>query len=148
MKINEECYRLQLRTVSLSNVIDHFSETVLYNETDPYSGSTTKEPLYTTEILSEREVHSLGCDTRTPKNKAANGFVCIQLIRTASQVQLNRSRRRTLCGTSLNLTSASEPCDYFQICATRTSRQSPLILGSTITAPNSALTSKSESQAI
>ena len=109
---------------------------------------SSRESLHTTEIFIERKVHSLSCDTRRPKNKAANGFVCIQHIRIANQAQQNRSRRRTLCGTSLNLTSASERCDYFQICATRTSRQSPLVLRSTITAPNSALTSKSESQAI
>jgi hypothetical protein len=108
----------------------------------------TGEPLHTTETLIEREVHSLSCDTGTPKNKAANGFLCTQQIQTANQVQQNRSRRRKLCGRSLSLTCESKPCDYFQICATRTSRATALILRSTITAPNSAITSKSKSQAI
>jgi hypothetical protein len=40
MRINEECYRLQFRRVFLADVIDHFLETVLYNESDPYAEST------------------------------------------------------------------------------------------------------------
>ena len=39
-RVNEECYRLQLRCVFLADVIDHFLETVLYNESDPYAEST------------------------------------------------------------------------------------------------------------
>src|SRR6266478_1996340 len=93
----------------------------------------TGEPLHTTETLIEREMHSSSCDTRTTKNKAANMFVCIHQIQTANQVQQNRSRRRKLCGRSLSPTCESKPCDYFQICATRTSRATALILRSTIT---------------
>lgn len=39
-RINEECYRRQLRCVFLADVIDHFLETVLYNASDPYAEST------------------------------------------------------------------------------------------------------------
>jgi integrase len=39
-RVNEDCYRLQLRRVLLADVIDHFLETVLYNESDPYAEST------------------------------------------------------------------------------------------------------------
>src|SRR6267378_3152084 len=108
----------------------------------------TGEPSHTTETLIEREVHSLICDTRTLKNKAANGFVCIQRIRTANQVQVNRSRRLKPCGRSLSLTCESEPSAFFQTCATRTSRQTRLILRSITMTPNSTLASKGESQAI
>ena len=40
MRINEECYRLQLQAVCFADVIDHFLQTVLYNESDPYAEST------------------------------------------------------------------------------------------------------------
>src|SRR5258707_15321309 len=98
------------------------------------------ERMHTTEIFIERGMQSLSCDTRTPKNKAANGFVCIQRIRT-NQVQLNRSRRRKRCGRSLSLTCESEPCAFFQTCATRTSRQPKFILRSITMTPNSTLRS-------
>jgi integrase len=40
MRINEECYRLQFRPVCLGDVIDHFLQTILYNENEPYAEST------------------------------------------------------------------------------------------------------------
>jgi integrase len=40
MRINEECYRLQFRPVCFGDVIDHFLQTVLYNENEPYAEST------------------------------------------------------------------------------------------------------------
>jgi len=42
MEINQESYRRKLRNVSVSDLIDHFLETVLYNETDSYSASTKR----------------------------------------------------------------------------------------------------------
>jgi integrase len=38
--INEEGFRRRLQEVTLSDVIDHFFETVLFNKEDPYSAST------------------------------------------------------------------------------------------------------------
>lgn len=40
MKINQECYRRQPRNVSISDLIDHFFETILFSETDPLSAAT------------------------------------------------------------------------------------------------------------
>ena len=40
MRINEECYRLQFRPVCFGDVIDHFLQTVLYNENEPYAEAT------------------------------------------------------------------------------------------------------------
>lgn len=40
MRNNEECYRLQFRPVCFGDVIDHFLQTVLYNESEPYAEST------------------------------------------------------------------------------------------------------------
>jgi integrase len=42
MEINQESYRRKLRNVSVSDLIDHFLETVLYNETESYSASTKR----------------------------------------------------------------------------------------------------------
>jgi integrase len=42
MRINEECYRLQFRPVCFGDVIDHFLQTVLYNENERYAESTRK----------------------------------------------------------------------------------------------------------
>lgn len=42
MEINQASYRRKLRSVSVSDLIDHFVETVVYNKTDPYSASTRR----------------------------------------------------------------------------------------------------------
>lgn len=99
------------------------------------------EPFPKTEIFIEGK-YSASCYIRRWKNKAANGFVCIHQIRTATQVQLNRSRRRKPCGRGLSLTYDSEPCAFSQTCATRTSRQPAMILRSMIIAPNARLASR------
>jgi len=101
------------------------------------------EPLPATEIFIRRAIHSLSCDPPSAKNKAVNALVCIQRIRTPNRFQLNRSERRKPCGRSLSPMCESEPCAFFQTCATRTSRQPVMILRSTMIAPNSTLTSES-----
>jgi len=101
------------------------------------------EPLRATEIFIRRAIQSLSCDPPSAKNKAVNALVCIQRIRTTNHFQLNRSERRKPCGRSLSLTCESEPCAFFQTCATRTSRQPRLILRSITMTPNSTLTSES-----
>jgi len=106
------------------------------------------EPLHATEIFIRHEFQSLRCDTRRAKNKAANAFVCIQRIRTTNHFQLKRSERRKPCGRNLSPTCESEPCVFFQTCATRTSRQPSLILRSITMTPKSTLAIKTVSQAI
>ena len=106
------------------------------------------EPLPATEIFIRRAIHSLSCDPPSAKNKAVNALVCIQRIRTPNRFQLNRSERRKPCGRSLSPMCESEPCAFFQTCATRTSRQPRLILRLITMTPKSTLAMKSVSQAI
>lgn len=76
-------------------------------------------------------------DTTMRKNGAADGFACTQQIPPANTVHQNLLRIPTAYGKSLMLTSTSEFCAFFQICATRTSEQRMRILLSKITIPNS-----------
>ncbi len=82
------------------------------------------------------------------KNRAGSNSVCPRETSAWNRAQSSRSSLPKTSGEISILMYESEPCDYFQICATRTSRQPVLILRSTTTAPNSILPSKSISQPI
>jgi hypothetical protein len=74
-------------------------------------------------------------DTTVPRKRAANGFMCIQQIRTLNQIHLKLLRRPKACGTILTLMCVRRPCGYSQSCATLTLQQLLLIRLSKITTP-------------
>jgi hypothetical protein len=82
------------------------------------------------------------------KNRAGSNSVCPRESSAWNRAQSSRSRLPKTSGEISILMYESKPCDYFQICATRTSRATALILRSITMTPKSALASKDELQAI
>gem|GEM_PF-6175414 len=74
-------------------------------------------------------------DISVPRKRAANGFMCIQQIRTLNQIHPKLLRRLKACGTILTLMCVRRPCGYSQSCATLTLQQLLLIRLSKITTP-------------